>query len=235
MLKSGESCMSDILQETKPTSLALTASGAHVDIDDVGAADIRLYDIGYGLSHATRWSGQFGDCNVAQHSALVTYLTSEMLPKELPQDIRENALRFALLHDASEAYIGEVPVHIKRRCREYCDIEEALMNRIYNVLGVYNDYPAHEEVARVVKIADAMATVIERAVFHRLKLTQTPKRVNTASGDYVTAYTKKINDLLRIHLAYRGYYATCPIGKTWKMRIPSWGWYVIDLFGDFSI
>lgn len=216
----------------KKVSKVYTASDAEVYLDDIDNADIRLYDISYGLSHTTRWSGQFGKCTVAKHSALVTYLVDGMLSKSVDDNARLSILRYALMHDATEAYLGEVPVLVKELLPAYRELEHTLFFRIQEVLGIED---ISDKAQSLISVADTMATVVERMVYHTLRVGGKPQLVVTKDGDYVTAYTKKKNDILHVHMAYKGHHVWCPAGRTFEQRIPSWEWYLVDLFGAFSL
>lgn len=74
-----------------------TASGRIINLLNPTAEEINLYDIAKGLSNICRFGGQCQRFHsVAKHTLLVWYLA----PKHLKQ--------VALLHDASEAYLGDV-------------------------------------------------------------------------------------------------------------------------------
>lgn len=90
-----------------------TYSGKRIDYLKVRPEDICLEDIACGLAHTNRYSGQtVFPYSVAQHSLLV----AENVPPE-------HAFR-ALLHDASEAYLCDIPRPLKRLLPEYKKIEE---------------------------------------------------------------------------------------------------------------
>jgi hypothetical protein len=74
-----------------------TYTGKLIDLANFSEEDVRLPDISHALSLISRFTGH-SKCpySVAQHSVMVSRLT-------LP----ENAL-WGLLHDASEAYLGDV-------------------------------------------------------------------------------------------------------------------------------
>jgi hypothetical protein len=82
-------------------------------------AHIDLEDVAHGLSNLCRYGGQ---CrvfySVAEHSVLLSYAVPEHLA------------RWALLHDASEAYLSDVIRPIKPHLRGYYDIEDQLMGAI---------------------------------------------------------------------------------------------------------
>ena len=74
-----------------------TAGGAIMDLRNPDPTKISITDIAIGLSHIVRFGGQIHvPYTVAHHSIIMSY----MVPPEY-------AL-YALLHDAQEAYIGDV-------------------------------------------------------------------------------------------------------------------------------
>lgn len=85
---------------------------------------IDLVDIAHSLSNLTRFNGH---CkrrfSVAQHCLLVSRLIQEKY--------QDNDLAlWGLLHDASEAYICDIPGPIKKIMTEYCVLEEKIMDVI---------------------------------------------------------------------------------------------------------
>ncbi len=79
-----------------------SASGKKVNITSPRAKEICLYDIAKGLVNNCRFGGQVNNYeSVARHTLLVWFLA----PAELKQ--------VALLHDASEAYLGDVKKPLK--------------------------------------------------------------------------------------------------------------------------
>ncbi len=90
---------------------------------------IHLADIAHGLSNTCRYSGQ---CkffySVAQHSVL--------LARSLPEHMKPTAL----LHDAAEAYLTDIPSLIKPVLCGYKAIENSLLYTIFNKFGMTYDY-----------------------------------------------------------------------------------------------
>ena len=85
-----------------------TFSGGAVDLLSPQPGQILLVDIAHALSRIPRFNGHTGGplaWNVAQHSLLVESL--------LPGDADPVTRLLALLHDAHEAYIGDVPSPVK--------------------------------------------------------------------------------------------------------------------------
>ena len=89
-----------------------TRSGRRVALLNPSPAQIVIGDIAHGLAHQCRFNGQTNRFySVAQHSVLV----ASILPREL---------RLAgLLHDASEAYLGDIVQPLKELLPEYQTIE----------------------------------------------------------------------------------------------------------------
>lgn len=114
-------------------------------------SDIAIEDIAHALSHLCRFGGHVRTFySVAQHSVLV----SHALPTEL-------AL-WGLLHDASEAYLVDLPTPIKSAgpLSGYRGIESLLQRTIYQAFGLAGDEPVQ------VHDADQALLVLEaRALF----------------------------------------------------------------------
>jgi hypothetical protein len=106
-------------------------------IADLSIEDIYIEDIAYALSNITRFCGQLPFYSVAKHSIEV----AKLLPKQL---------RLAgLLHDASEAYIGDVITPVKINLPDYKILEKQIMTIIDEKYNVCTEHP-------LVKIADKL-------------------------------------------------------------------------------
>lgn len=103
-----------------------TVSGKRIDLLNPDPEQITLPDIAHGLSRMCRFNGQIlGFYSVAEHSVNVANLVT-----------KEQKLQ-ALLHDASEAYICDVPTPLKRIIGPaYKEIENRLMAAIGSKFGV---------------------------------------------------------------------------------------------------
>jgi len=87
------------------TWITVTQSGLPFEPFDPRPEHITLYDISCGLSRSARWSGQtVVPYSVAQHSVEI----SERL--SMP-----GVAAWGLLHDAAEAYLGDIPRPLKER------------------------------------------------------------------------------------------------------------------------
>lgn len=96
---------------------------------------ICIEDIAHSLSNQCRFGGYLPSFySVAQHSVLTSLIVS---------DSQKLA---ALLHDASEAYLIDIPRPVKKKLSNYAEIENGLMRVIakkYNFM-----WPLHEEVKK---------------------------------------------------------------------------------------
>lgn len=96
-----------------------TFTGLYIDVFNPTPDMICIEDIAHGLSNVCRFAGQIPEFySVAQHSVVVHNYVN-----------KEHRLQ-ALLHDASEAYLGDMPSPIKRKLPEYKKVEENLMKVI---------------------------------------------------------------------------------------------------------
>ena len=122
-----------------------TRSGRRVALLNPSPAQIVIGDIAHGLANQCRFNGQTNQFySVAQHSVLV----ASILPREL---------RLAgLLHDASEAYLGDIVQPLKELLPEYQNIEA----NFCNVLGARFNVELSPNVA--IHQADLIVLATER-------------------------------------------------------------------------
>lgn len=124
--------------------LIRTYSGHYFDVFDPNPDQIEIVDIAHSLSLLCRFAGHIKSFySVAEHSIWVADKVS-----------KTHALT-ALLHDASEAYLIDMPKPIKDEIPQYLEIENNLMKVIAEKLGF--EYPFPEEV----KIQDRAALIFE--------------------------------------------------------------------------
>lgn len=122
-----------------------TRCGHYVNVFDPDPDTIDIRDIAYALARMPRFGGHTNQFfSVALHSVAVHNVMQE----------EENRL-CALLHDASEAYLIDIPSPIKQHLPEYKKIEEGLMKVIAEKFGF--QWPLPE----IVKIADQEQLQIE--------------------------------------------------------------------------
>lgn len=113
-----------------------TVSGKYVNVFEPTAEMIDIEDIAHALSHQCRFGGHLPEFySVAQHSVLCA--------KYVPEQFQ----LAALMHDASEAYLLDIPRPIKQRLTNYKEIENKLMLLIAEVFGF--EWPMSPGVAAV--------------------------------------------------------------------------------------
>jgi uncharacterized protein len=122
----------DVIQDTT-SDWILTFSGLRVWPLDPRPQDIRIEDIAHALAHQSRFGGH---CrifySIAQHSVLVSKLCR---PEDAP---------WGLLHDASEAYLGDAVRPLKELAEfaAYRRAEQRLQRCIAERFGLGPDQPA---------------------------------------------------------------------------------------------
>src|SRR5678809_291493 len=110
-----------------------TFSGEYMNIFEPTADMFNIDDIAHSLAHQCRFNGHLPNFySVAQHSILTSYYVPP-----------EHALA-ALLHDASEAYLVDIPKPIKPRLTNYLEIENRLMWHTAQKFGF--EYPLHKSI-----------------------------------------------------------------------------------------
>jgi 5'-deoxynucleotidase YfbR-like HD superfamily hydrolase len=112
-------------------------TGEYLDILDPDPAMITIENIAHNLSHICRFTGNVDTFySVAQHSVLVSREVSQEFELE------------ALLHDATEAFIGDVSTPLKSLLPEYKRIEDNL----HRIIAKKFNLPEH--LSPEVKVAD---------------------------------------------------------------------------------
>lgn len=104
-------------------------SGAWFDFCAPASSEFTIEDIGHGLANICRYSGQCRSFySVAEHSILVS----------------ETAKGFeleALLHDAAEAFLGDITRPLKQMLPEYKRIEADVERAILDQFGIIGPLP----------------------------------------------------------------------------------------------
>lgn len=140
-----------------PNDWIKTASGKAFDFLDPDPESIVLADICYALSYTYRFAGQSNPYSVASHSIAVGDFLKDRFGVE--------ASLWGYLHDASEAYLCDMPAPIKKHLPNYQRIEQRIQFDINEkFLGRYT--PEDPEILHAVKIADRRALAAEVPLFH---------------------------------------------------------------------
>jgi uncharacterized protein len=126
-------------------SKIMLASGNVFDFRDPHGSEFTLDDIAQGLSLVCRYTGQCrGFYSVAEHSMLVS-------------DVSDSYAYEALLHDAAEAFIGDITKPLKQLLPDYRRIEAAVQDAVIERFGLDRNYLA------IVKAADLRVLAAEQA------------------------------------------------------------------------
>lgn len=146
--------MNQQLEPPGPATI-MTRSGLYVDLADPRPEMIDIRDIAGALSKQCRFGGHTEPFySVAEHSEL---LATAMWSKGFPPD----ACYAGLLHDAAEAYLGDVVAPLKALLPEYKRLERRMVDVIRQALGIATTY--EDEIKR---LDNAMRHVERRALFH---------------------------------------------------------------------
>ena len=154
-----------------------TYTGKVFDLKIMDPDSICIEDIAHALSYTARFGGHLEKMlSVAQHSVYVT----ECVPEEYRLA--------ALLHDASEAYMGDMPSPFKKLMPDFKEIENKLMNVIAKKFGF--EYPLNVKI----KIADQTMLTSEWDNFVELSRKDleywTPEEAKKIFLQYFKTYSK---------------------------------------------
>ena len=106
-------------------SYITTITGKHIDFANITPDQFCIKDIAAGLSNTCRFTGQLANFySVAQHSVYV----SQIVPPEYALE--------ALLHDATEAYMGDITSPLKAMLPDYKAIEKRVDAAIREKFGL---------------------------------------------------------------------------------------------------
>ena len=123
-----------------------------LDLYKLKPEDIQVKDIATALSKICRYAGRIPEFySVAQHSVIVSKKVSPQLAFA------------ALLHDAAEAYIGDVISPIKHDLPRFQQLEKRVFNVILERFNLVEDYWLHE---KHIKIIDKFVIQEEMAYFY---------------------------------------------------------------------
>lgn len=145
-----------------------TLSGKAFDYGNPDPESITIFDIAHALSNICRFTGHtISFYSVAQHSVLCSYA---------PEVQGDPTLQlYALLHDAHEAYVGDVNSPLKSLCQGYQEIEDRVQRTCFEKFHLEWPQPP------VIKTVDLRMLSTERL---RMLVTMTERCWPQALNDY---------------------------------------------------
>jgi len=134
----------------------LTAGGRMVDLQYVDHQALQLRDIAHALAQINRFTGHARrPYSVAEHSLLVLEIVERLMP-----EVDAHGRHLALMHDAHEAYIGDVSSPLKCMLRnDWPMLDERLQSSVRSAYGLHT---AAFNWSALVKAADLIALATER-------------------------------------------------------------------------
>lgn len=143
------------MNEVQSPGIICTRFGHRLNVIDPVETTIDIRDIAYGLGSAIRFGGHsYPRMTVAEHSCLVYH-------KVWISSKRNYALSMAaLLHDAEEAYMSDMPTPVKVFFPEYCKVADNLRKVIYSTFGLPTSWAV--DPPQDIQVADRACYEIER-------------------------------------------------------------------------
>ena len=152
--------MSDYEHPNSGTGWIRTGVGRHFTYDPVDPKQISIRDIAHALSHICRFNGHTNRFySVAQHSLLVV--------QKMPGSPREKLA--ALLHDAAEAYVCDIPSPMKPFLGEpYRELHDRVQDAIFTKFGIVFQPGCLDPLRDRIKRYDRAACLFEAEAFFGL-------------------------------------------------------------------
>ncbi len=174
-----------------------TSTGVRFEYMAPTAAMVTLFDVSHALSRLCRFNGAVrGFWSVASHSVLVADVAADMA-KARGLDEIEAGYR-GLLHDAVEAYVGDMPRPLKDLLPPYKEVENRCERAVRAYFGIDKQDDAIDQ---IIKKADLILLATEARDFlpryadkylhgvepMKKKLRSTP--IEIAEGNFMSAFS----------------------------------------------
>lgn len=131
----------------------LTYGGKYFDFINPQNNEFNIKDIAHALSNVCRFAGHTREFySVAQHSVMVARICWR---SAAPNDIVDHG-RAGLLHDAAEAYIGDITRPLKQLLPDYKVIEQRIETALFAAFRIPHPLP------KIVKYADLVMLATEQ-------------------------------------------------------------------------
>lgn len=120
-----------------------TFTGKAIDPMNMCPEDVSFHDIAHSLAYQTRYAGHFPKhYSIAEHCVLIhdfiqAWERSESLDAICPPNQNTELALWGLLHDASEAYLVDVPRPVKVHLPQYKEIEARVQSKIITAARRY--------------------------------------------------------------------------------------------------
>ena len=163
----------------------ITFSGVEFCPDDFSVDHVRIEDIAHSLSMMCRYNGHINEFyNVAEHCIRVSKRLEKL-------GFNKKIQLCGLLHDAAEAYLGDLVSPVKKVLYEYINLEKLYQDVIVRALKLQdewiNSYP-------IIKNADRDVLEEELKYFHNSSFgkeqVKSSKNINNYIHETKTCYTE---------------------------------------------
>ena len=126
------------MDKENPKAIMQTATGGHFNFEDPLSSDINVLDIAHALSHIPRFAGHTQTFySVAEHSHMcVEYLRRMVEESDGQLKISNQTYMAALLHDAAEAFISDIPRPFKNLIPGIAKMELSILDAIIQLLEI---------------------------------------------------------------------------------------------------
>lgn len=142
-----------------------------LDVRHPDPAKIRLRDLARSLAEQPRWLGMIPrnySYSVAQHSMLVASFFRQPPDCVYPYCVNPRYVLAALLHDASEAYLRDIPCYVKQLpgFDEYRKLERGIQRAVLCRFGVWDEKAGFPSLyANDIHYADKVLAAAEAYLF----------------------------------------------------------------------